>query len=60
MEAEIEKRIKEGLRGKIREVERELIEINARILTLEGKKKRVKDPYRKKERDGKIVGVPTE
>lgn len=43
MEDEIEKRIKEGLREKIKEAERELIEINARILTLEGKKERVKE-----------------
>jgi len=43
MEEEIGKKIKEGLREKIKEAERELIEINARILTLEGKKKRVKE-----------------
>lgn len=43
MEDETEKKIKEGLRERIKETERELIEINARILTLEGKRKRVKE-----------------
>lgn len=43
MKDEIRKKIKEGLKEKIKEAEGELIEINARILTLEGKKKRVKE-----------------